>query len=617
MKKHITLLASALFVTGISTAQIAKSAEIGRKMPMKMTTSKAVVGNTNTDEKAGGAIIWQSDFSNTAVWTTGNVTPGVQGAFQFGPYPVDFSDYMTATTTGLTQPMAFFNGIQYLIAPPVGIQNAFMQTETIDMSVTNIISVSFNQIYRRFNNDIVYVEVSTDNGVTWPAALSKKVNTEAVGNGPTLRNVSTTDFLIGAGVTQGKVRVRWESLDADDDYGSGYGWAIDNFKVLEGYQNNLKLVNAYSAYGTELLSATKMPLSQTAGAGKMSFAAEIENVGAVAQPTSFSVTGTAYTQTSAEVSLAPFAMDSLEIPAVSGYTIPTTVGTYNFMHRALSDNTLDFIIDDTISSGFAVTTTTYAVDTYNGPSTVTGSFNGWQNQTGNPQIGTMYQVFAADEVAAVQVGIGNVPAASQTPYIGRSVYASIYKYDAATQDFVYFDRSDDHEIVAADFGNLITCAFANVPELPVGLYLVTGGTYNTFPVPIAFSGSIAAGNTRGFNGATSTGLASDGNKVEAPVVRLQFVQPASLSELTSVSEVNVFPNPFVGTTEMKFNLKADNKVSVVITDVAGRTVATVPATQMNAGEQTISIDGTNFVAGIYNYTLTVGNETITKRIVKK
>ncbi|MNE15692.1 hypothetical protein D3C80_1086110 [compost metagenome] len=87
--------------------------------------------------------------------------------------------------------------------------------------------------------------------------------------------------------------------------------------------------------------------------------------------------------------------------------------------------------------------------------------------------------------------------------------------------------------------------------------------------------------------------------------------------MTSATNVSVFPNPFVGTTEMKFNLKAEAQVSVVITDVAGRTVATVPAAKMNAGEQTIAIDGTNFVAGIYNYTLKIGNETITKRIVKK
>jgi hypothetical protein len=104
---------------------------------------------------------------------------------------------------------------------------------------------------------------------------------------------------------------------------------------------------------------------------------------------------------------------------------------------------------------------------------------------------------------------------------------------------------------------------------------------------------------------------------ETPMVRLNFDPALGLNELTSATDVTVYPNPFVGTTEIKFNLKADAQVSVVITDVAGRTVATVPATNMNAGEQSVSIDGTNFVAGIYNYTLTVGNETITKRIVKK
>lgn len=618
MKKQITLLASALFFAGISSAQINKS--FVQKKPLKITTTKSEVASDNGSvEKNGGDPIWGSDFSNPADWTMGNVGTGAQGAFQIGGYPANFTQYITATTTGLTAPMAYFDGIQYLLAGPVGIQNAYMQTPTIDLSASEVISISFNQIYRRFNHDLLYVEVSTDNGATW--SLSKQVNSEAVGNGPSLRNVLTTDFLIGPGVTQGKIRVRWESLTADDNFGSGYGWAIDNFQVIEGYENNIKLTDAYSSYGNFNLTATIMPTAQVATAGKISFGAEIENVGSATQPTSFKVTSGAYSQTSAQADITPFGNDSLDISFANGFTIPATVGTYNFKYEVLSDSTLDFGIDDTISSPFAVSNNIYAVDTYTGPSSITGSFNGWATQTGDPQIGTLFEIFNNDNVGAVHIGIGNVSASQQQDYIGLSVYASIYKYNTTTEEFDYIDRSDeDHEIVAADFGNLITCYFPSLPQLTSGgLYLVTAGTYNGAEVPIAFAGKIIAGNTMGYNdgGTSAISLASDGDKVEAPVVRLDFNDYTGLDELTSATDVTVYPNPFVGTTEIKFNLKADTQVSVVITDVAGRTVATVPAANMNAGEQSVSIDGTNFVAGIYNYTLTVGNETITKRIVKK
>ncbi|MNY26950.1 hypothetical protein D3C86_1608240 [compost metagenome] len=87
--------------------------------------------------------------------------------------------------------------------------------------------------------------------------------------------------------------------------------------------------------------------------------------------------------------------------------------------------------------------------------------------------------------------------------------------------------------------------------------------------------------------------------------------------MTSASNLSVYPNPFVGTTEVKFDLKADAKVSAVVTDLSGRTVATIPASQMAAGSQTIAINGDSFKSGIYNVTLTVGSETTTKRIVKK
>ncbi|MDR0801880.1 T9SS type A sorting domain-containing protein [Fluviicola sp.] len=619
MKKQITLLASALFVAGISSAQVSiKGLEKVNKKPMKMTASKEAVGNNGTDTKAGGDIIYQSDFSDNANWSVGNVGSGVQGSFQFGAYPSNFTNYLGAATTGMTAPMAYFDGIQYLLTGPVGVQNAYLQTPTIDMSASSVISVAFTQVYRRFNHDALYVEVSTDNGATW--LLSKQVNTNAVGNGPTLKNTLTTDFLIGPGVTQGKIRIRWESLTADDNYGSGYGWAIDNFKVVEGYKSNLKLLEVYSEYGTQGLSATQMPQPQTAGAGTISFGAVIENVGSEIQPTSFKLTAGTYNQTSAQADIISFAKDSFDISFTNGYAIPTTVGTYNFQYKALSDSTLSFTSDDTISSPFAITNNIFAVDAYNGTTaSLSGSFNGWASQTGDAQIGTLYEIFNSDVASAVQVGIGSVSSSQQSTYIGYLVYATIYQYNFNTQQFDYIDRSDDHEIVAADFGKLITCNLPNLPQLSAGgLYLVTAGTYQGFEVPIAFAGKIAAGNTMGYNGGTTpVTLASDGNTVEAPVVRLDFTDYSGLTELTSATDVSVFPNPFAGSTEIKFNLKADTQVSVVITDVAGRTVATVPASKMNAGQQSIAIDGTNFQAGIYNYTLKIGNETITKRIIKK
>lgn len=626
MKKQITLLASVLFVAGISSAQVNKSFEKAQKQPVKFTTPvKGTVENTSAGEKAGGAIIYQSDFSDNASWATGNVAPGVQGSWQFGAYPTNFADYLSATpTTGMTTPMAYFDAVQYLLAAPgtpVGVQNAYLQSPTIDMSASSVITVSFSQVYRRFNHDVLYVEISTDNGATWPASMSKAVNGNAIGNGATLKNTLTTDFLIGTGVTQGKVRLRWESLTADNDYGSGYGWAVDNFKVLEGYENNLQLKEVYYAYGNQVLTATQMPLSQVAGAGKYSFAADIQNVGSAIQPTSFKVTSGAYNQTSVQGDLAPFAEDSLEIDFTNGFTIPATVGTYNFKFAALSDSVLDFTIDDTLSAPFAVTNKVYAADTYNGtPASMSGSFTRWATQTGDPQIGTMFEIFSDEVVGAIQIGIAPTSQSQQATYIGRLVFGSLYKYNFTSESWDYVDRSDEHEIVASDFGTVIKCYLPNLPPVNAsngGLYLVTAGTYNNFEVPIAFAGKIIAGNTRGFNGTTAIGLASDGDKVEAPVVRMDFTDYTGLTELTSATNVSVFPNPFVGTTEIKFNLKAEAQVSVVITDVTGRTVATVPASKMNAGEQSIAIDGTNFVAGVYNYTLQIGNETITKRIVKK
>ncbi len=101
------------------------------------------------------------------------------------------------------------------------------------------------------------------------------------------------------------------------------------------------------------------------------------------------------------------------------------------------------------------------------------------------------------------------------------------------------------------------------------------------------------------------------------MVRLRFVAPAGLNEIEGLTDVTTYPNPFNNETNVAFKLKNNAEVSLIVTDMTGRTVYTVASVNMTAGEQTIAIDGSAFKAGIYNYTLSVDGKTITNRIVKK
>lgn len=617
MKKQFTLLsAAALFATGFSFAQIAKPATVLKKMPAKFSTNKEVV-STGTNAKAGGDIIWDSDFSVASEWTA--TSNGQQGEFALGNYPANLNSYVAPLTgSGMTNPLCYFDGVQYLIAGSVQVQDFAITSETIDMSASSVVTISFNQIYRRFNYDATYVEVSTDNGTTW---ISKKINTEATGNGAAVVGLATFDFNIGAGVTQGKVRFRWESLNADNSFGSGYGWAFDNVKVLEGYESNLKLKEVFSAIGTQGLSATKIPTSQISNAGNVSFGAIIENVGTAVQPTSLGVAAGTYTGESAPLDLASFARDTFAIVTADGFGIPTTTGTYNFTFTALSDSTLEFTGDDTKTVPFEVTQTIMAADAYNGnANSYNGSFGGWQGGTGDAEIGTFFEIFNNEAAGAIHIGIASVPAASQADYVGNAVFGKIYEVTA--DDYVLLNVTNEHIISNTDFGKTIRAYFQTPTPLEAGkAYLVTAGFYLDSEVPIAFSGFVADGNVAGVDGTNFVGLAPNADIptiVECPVVRLDFNDYTNVAELDAASfGLSTYPNPFNNAANVAFELKAETEVSVLVQDVTGRVVATVDAATFAAGKHTIEVNTQNLNAGVYNYVITVGNQVFTQKMVKK
>jgi hypothetical protein len=622
MKNKFTLLSFLTIATSLSFAQTIPAFKTMEKKSNKISISdpKAVIYGAAT-QKAGGDPVWSDDFSTAGVWTLGSETGSTQGAFVIGAYPTQMTQYIGGMTNG-TAPLASFNGIQYLLSGPVGVQNVWMASPAIDFSAvtSGIVTVSFNQRYRRFNNDGTFVEVSLDNGTTW---TSFQVNTTAVGNGNVIQNTEILDVPVGAGVTQGKIRFRWESLEADDNYGSGYGWAIDNVAIKEGYSNNIALSQTFSAVGTQLLSYTKIPTTQAAAAGEVSFGAIAKNVGADAQDVVLTVTNGTYTQASSPVTINSFLKDTLQILTADGYTMPTTAGVNNFTYTLTSNNTLDVTGDDSGTVPFEVTSKVFAADAYNGTAASFGSsFQGWQNGTGNPEIGTYFEIFANQTLHAIQIGIASVPAASQATYNGRSIVAKIYEVDlAGGGDPIIVDATDEHYMVAGEYGGLLKLYFSIPVDLEAGkLYLVTASTILNEEIPIAFSGNVAAGNVAGKDGDTFIGLAPDailGNVVQCPVVRMDFTDYSGIAELESQFNVNAYPNPFNASTEVAFELKNESPVSITVSDITGREVLNLGSTNYTAGKHTVTINGADLNAGVYNYSIKIGNSVITKRIVKK
>lgn len=77
-----------------------------------------------------------------------------------------------------------------------------------------------------------------------------------------------------------------------------------------------------------------------------------------------------------------------------------------------------------------------------------------------------------------------------------------------------------------------------------------------------------------------------------------------------------YPNPFNGTTNFGVNLTKASTVSVAVTDMFGKQVVnTVNYGMQSMGHHTFSVDCSKLSSGIYFYSVTCGNETITKKMI--
>jgi hypothetical protein len=81
--------------------------------------------------------------------------------------------------------------------------------------------------------------------------------------------------------------------------------------------------------------------------------------------------------------------------------------------------------------------------------------------------------------------------------------------------------------------------------------------------------------------------------------------------------VTNFPNPFTGSTSINVNLNKSAQVSLVVNSLTGQVVSNVNYGVMGAGAQTLTFDASNLNSGIYFYTVTIGDQKATNKMIIK
>jgi hypothetical protein len=71
-----------------------------------------------------------------------------------------------------------------------------------------------------------------------------------------------------------------------------------------------------------------------------------------------------------------------------------------------------------------------------------------------------------------------------------------------------------------------------------------------------------------------------------------------------------YPNPFNPATKIEFKISVAGPVHLKIYDILGREVSTLINEEMQPGSYAVDFDASNLASGIYFYTLTAGDPSL-------
>lgn len=604
--KKIYLLAATLGLAGAVSAQNATSLH-------NVANFNGEVRSLVNADRAAGDVLFQDDFATNTNWTVDNQG---QGDWLYTTTtPTDMSNYwgeMASTTAA--NGFHVFNGIQWLLAGNVDPQDSRLElNQNINCGSAANVTLQFEQRYRAFNTDETWVDVSTDGGTTWPN--SYQVNVDEPGNGPTVQNTILLN-ITGAAAGQANVRIRFRWVEASDDnsFGSGYGWGIDDVKVIESWEHDHQIGIAYGVMGPQNLDYHLIPTSQVSA---ITYTAEVCNNGATAQ-TATKLNAAISNAETASLQSDPFALAVANCDSVgtnATFTPSAGVGTYDVAVYFDSENTEQVSNNDTVYLPFDVTADVYSRD--NGISS--GGISNVTSQPGQPlKIGNIMDIMADMTVGYIQVGLAN----NNDLSVGQTVTAEIQKWNDGSQAYEYLAQTTEHTVAAGEENSIITLALdggdvtLNAGDDILLLVAHNGGVdLNSDGNPDEVSFLMAQTTYEG----SVLGYTADGNSFQltspgAIMVRL-VEQSQGISENSLVATTSVYPNPANEQATINFSLTSSAKVTVELVDYAGKVISSTDLGTVSAGANQHVVNTAELAEGVYFYNLNVDGDIITKKLV--
>ena len=568
---------------------------------------KPLVNQNLNFSKSSFDTIAYNTFNDVTDWTIS--APNLQGQWEVvTSTPADVVNYMGAMASSTASDgFAVFNGIQYLLSANVDFQDAAIElNDTLDLSNYPSVTLEFEQMYRAFNYDKTFVELSTDFGSTW---TSIELNDQVTTNDPAIQELVGINISSYVGGQQGvKIRFRWTSDSDDDSFGSGYAWLIDDLKVTVPPENDIQNVSSW-IFGENSGGAEygRTPISQVEQ--NYFIGSSVYNYGSIDQTNvvsngNFSGPTTITSSTTGSIieSDSTKAIESLNPVnfSVGNYTGSVTVTS---MGDTLGSGNFD---DNTYLRNFEITNDIYSLDGLgNHPADyeAIGSLgsNSWADASDGLVCGTFYPIRQEEILNSVRAYITSSTVAQSEVILyildslsftsglfSNSIFTSeLYTVTAQDVNNGYIDIPVANNIGWDPINN--TSTWENV-TLGIGGYyaaieLYSGG--NTYDIRILDDNTVgqpAWSSAIWYPGDQSY---SNGN---AFAIRMNMGANVGINE-SVLNKVSIYPNPTSDVLNISTNSNELSKLT--IKDISGKIVLS----QKFNTKVTISIE--NYSKGVY------------------
>ena len=591
----------------------------------ELTETKTAPSKKLSNKSA--TVIWSDSFDNASNWSIG--AANLQGQWLVvNSTPSDVDQYMGAmASTSASDGFAVFNGVQFLLSGSIDVQDATLEmASSIDLSGYQSVSIEFEQRYRAFNYDETYVEFSNDNGVTWQQVL---INDAVVTNAPALQEVYSLNIstYVG-GSANAKIRFRWLNPSDDDNYGSGYGWMVDDVKITVLPDNDIQNLSSWifgeNSNGVEY---GRTPVSQVEP--NYLVGSYIYNYGALDQ-TNINVNGVfngpSTFNTSATVAViendSSLAVENLE-------TLSLSVGLYSGDIVTSSDaDTLGStnFTDNSFLRNFEITNDIYSLDGIgNHPAgyeslASTGTFT-WATSVDNSSsdgfiVATMYNIQQASYINSVQVYLSSTTMAGAELIVHILDTASfingvIYTNDVYTSDIITIDASD----VSSGYIEIPTITNSNniweEVQINPGAYYIAiemNSLNNTYPIGVIDDNTVSQ---PAWASAIYFGLSSPPSSFtngNAFAIRMKLSDGnVGMKEINE--NITIYPNPSNGI----ISITADNNLTNIVSvyDLTGKLLLSERI------KSNSTIDLSKYNTGAYIVEVLNNNKIYTEKVILK